>query len=150
DLGARGMELLVIDTLAPHALVDGQYAARRAMCEEAAATLGVANLREVTDLSAALTGLDGEGPRRRVRHDVTEIQRAWEFVHALRGDDFARAGALMSASHASLRDDYEVSSTELDAAADAARDAGALGARMTGGGFGGSAIALVPAGSARS
>lgn len=146
DLAARGLELLVIDTKAPHALVDGQYAARRATCEEAARALGVTSLRDVRDLPAALAALPGDLPRRRVRHVVTEIQRVRDFVTALQVGDMPRAGALMNESHESLRVDYEVSCPELDTAVAAAVGAGALGARMTGGGFGGSAIALVAAG----
>lgn len=146
ELAEHGLELLVIDTKAPHALVDGQYAARRATCEDAAARLGVAALREITDLDAALEVLDDEVARRRVRHVVTEIARVWDFVAALQAGDLPRAGALMVASHESLRVDYEVSCPELDTAVHAALNAGALGARMVGGGFGGSAIALVPAG----
>lgn len=148
DLAARGLELLVIDTKAPHALVDGQYAARRATCEEAATALGLTSLREVTDLPAALAALTGEVPQRRVRHVVTEIQRVRDFVAALEAGDMPRAGALMNESHESLRVDYEVTCPELDTAVSAALGAGALGARMTGGGFGGSAIALIPAGTA--
>lgn len=144
DLSAHGLTLLVIDTKAPHALVDGQYAARRATCEEAAALLGVPTLREVTDLAAARAALPDLAGKR-VRHVVTEIARVEEFVAAFTAGDLARAGDLLTASHASLRDDYEVSCPELDLAVEAALDAGALGARMTGGGFGGAAIALVPA-----
>lgn len=159
DLTTHGLALLVIDTKAEHALVDGQYAARRATCERAAEILGVATLREVdpTGLGDALatlahgTGAVGDGSHdaevlvRRVRHVVTEIARVEEFVALLDGDRVERVGDAMDASHASLRDDYEVSCRELDLAVDTARTAGALGARMTGGGFGGSAIALVRA-----
>lgn len=159
DLSAHDLALLVIDTKAEHALVDGQYAARRAACEEAASRLGVATLREIDlpglgDALAALahgTGPVGEGRDevevlvRRVRHVVTEIARVEEFVGLLDDDRVEEVGAAMDASHASLRDDYEVSCRELDVAVEAARQAGALGARMTGGGFGGSAIALVRA-----
>lgn len=143
DLAAAGLELLVIDTRARHELIDGQYAARRTSCEAAAAILGVATLREVTDLDAALQLLPDEVMRRRVRHVVTEIARVEAFVAAAEAGDWVGAGALMDASHASLRDDYEVSCAELDVAVASAQAAGALGARMTGGGFGGSAIALV-------
>lgn len=146
DLSAHGLELLVIDTKAPHALVDGQYAQRRATCEQAAATLGVAALNEITDLPAALAALNDDTSRKRVRHVVTEIARVEEFTAALQQEEFQTAGRLMVRSHESLRDDYEVSCPELDTAVEAALAAGALGARMTGGGFGGSAIALVPAG----
>jgi galactokinase len=159
DLTAHGLALLVIDTKAPHTLNDGQYAARRASCDEAASRLGVATLREVDlhglgDALAALahgTGPVGEGRDevevlvRRVRHVVTEIGRVEEFVALLDADRVEEVGPVMDASHASLRDDYEVSCRELDVAVEAARAAGALGARMTGGGFGGSAIALVRA-----
>lgn len=141
-------ELLVIDTRAHHSLADGQYEARRRTCEGAAAALGVGSLRELpadrledADVLAALAGVpDGTA---RVRHVVTENDRVLDLVAALRDQDAGRAGELMTASHVSLRDDYEVSSVELDVAVDAALAAGAEGARMTGGGFGGSAVALV-------
>lgn len=145
DLAAHGLALLVVDTRAPHALVDGQYASRRQACEEAAAILGVASLREVTDLDAALEALDDDVLRRRVRHVVTEIERVTEAITALEQEDFAWVGDLFNASHDSLRWDYEVTCPELDVTVETARVAGALGARMTGGGFGGSAIALVRA-----
>ncbi|MFH5821330.1 galactokinase [Georgenia sp. AZ-5] len=160
DLAAAGLALLVIDTRAEHRLVDGQYARRRQVCEEAARVLGVPSLRETADavmagettLDDVLARLDGEH-RRRVRHVVSEIERVRELAALLRaapgaaltGGEQARTGALLDASHASLRDDYQVSARELDVAVEAARAAGAHGARMTGGGFGGSAIALVEA-----
>ncbi|NLF05901.1 MAG: galactokinase, partial [Actinomycetales bacterium] len=147
DLDAHGLALLVIDTRAPHALVDGQYGERRAACERAAAALGVATLREVTDLGGALETLgtlpDAEVVRRRVRHVVTEIERVELLTRALESGDMAAVGHFLDEGHASLRDDYEVSCRELDLACEAAVAAGALGARMTGGGFGGSAVALV-------
>ncbi|MDR2454516.1 MAG: hypothetical protein LBD51_08300 [Bifidobacteriaceae bacterium] len=150
DLAGAGLELLVIDTRAKHALVDGQYGQRRATCAEAARILGLDNLGQLPPacLDAALARLGGPETvaARRVRHIVTEIDRTRRFAHALKAGRLAQTGPLMDASHASLRDDYEVSSPELDLAVDAARRAGALGARMTGGGFGGSAIALTPAG----
>ncbi len=143
---AGGHVLLVTDTRAEHALNDGQYAERRAACERAAAKLGVETLRDVDphDLAAALDRLPDEVVRRRARHVVTEIARVREAVAALRRHDLGDVGRLFDASHASLRDDYEVSCAELDASVEAARSAGALGARMTGGGFGGSSIALLP------
>jgi galactokinase len=146
DLGAHGLALLVMDTRAEHALVDGQYAERRASCEEAARELGVPSLREVTaaDLDATLSALSTDLLRRRARHIVTEIARVEATVAALRRNDFEAVGELFLASHASMRDDFEISVAELDTAVDTAVHAGALGARMTGGGFGGSAIALVP------
>ena len=149
DLAEHGLALLVVDTRAEHALVDGQYAARRSSCEAAAARLGVGTLREITDdargLEWALDKLDDEVQVRRVRHVVTEIDRVTWFVALLDTDEVGQVGPLLNASHASLRDDYEVSCRELDLVVDTARAAGALGARMTGGGFGGSAIALVEA-----
>lgn len=151
DLAAAGLTLLVVDTRAEHALVDGQYAQRRATCDDAARILGVASLREIApdELEVALDKLGStEGAdvlRRRVRHVVTEIARTAEFADLVRAGRVADVGPLMNASHASLRDDYEVSARELDLVVEAALGAGALGARMTGGGFGGSAIALVRA-----
>jgi galactokinase len=145
DLDEHGLVLLVTDTRAHHELVDGQYGERRAACERAAAELGVTTLREVAreGLAERLATLSDEVLRRRARHVVTEIARVEHCVAALRADDFEEVGRLFVASHASLRDDYEVSAPELDLVVDTALAAGALGARMTGGGFGGSAISLV-------
>jgi galactokinase len=148
DLEAEGLVLLVVDTRAPHRLVDGEYAARRAACERAAAQLGIAALRDVGDLDDALDRLDDEVLRRRVRHVVTENTRVLDVVALLESGDVRGIGPLLTASHESLRDDYEVSCAELDLVVDTALAAGAHGARMTGGGFGGSAIALVEAGDA--
>lgn len=159
DLAGQGLALLVIDTKAPHSLVDGQYGARRAACETSARILGVELLADIDadDLPARLKELEASGQGdaqvlvRRTRHVVTEIARTIELVALLQdgrplaGDKLARAGALMDASHESLRVDYEVTCPELDLAVETARAAGAHGARMTGGGFGGSAIALVDA-----
>jgi galactokinase len=146
-LEAAGLSLLVLDTRAAHRLVDGAYADRRAACEAAAATLGVAALRDATpeQVEAAAEAL-GDPGLRRARHVVTENARVLEAVELLRAGDLDRLGPLLAASHASLRDDYEVSSPELDTAVEAAVEAGAVGARMTGAGFGGSAIALVRTG----
>ena len=146
DLAAAGLALLVTDTRAEHALNDGQYAARRDACDRAAAELGVISLRDVDPegLEVALERLSDDVLRRRTRHVVSEIARVRSTVEALRAGDLEEVGRLFDASHASLRDDYEVSCVELDASVEAARSAGALGARMTGGGFGGSSIALVP------
>jgi galactokinase len=138
-----GLATLVIDTRAPHRLVTGEYAQRRATCEAAARSLGVAALRDVEDLDAALAALPDELSRRRVRHVVTENDRVRRSVELLRAGRPEATGPLLDASHASLRDDYEVTVPELDLAAEAAVAAGALGARMTGGGFGGCVIALV-------
>jgi galactokinase len=139
DLAAHALTLLVIDTKAEHALADGQYGERRASCEAAAAEAGVATLREIDPdgLDEALQRLSSPTLRKRARHVVTEIDRVKRAVAALHADDFTGLGALFLASHASLRDDFEVSCVELDTAVEAAVTAGALGARMTGGGFGG-------------
>jgi galactokinase len=140
-----GLALLVIDTRAAHALVDGGYATRRATCEEAASLLGVRFLADVTDHDRALEALADDTIRqRRARHVFTEIERVDAAVAALRMSDFVAFGQLLTASHASLRDDFEVSCAELDVAVEACLGAGALGARMTGGGFGGSVVALLP------
>jgi len=145
DPAAAELALLIVDTGARHALGDGRYAQRRRECEQAAARLGVASLRDVT--SPAEAGrLADPVLRRRARHVVTENGRVRQAVTLLTGGDLAGVGALLYASHASLRDDFEVSWPEADVAVDAAMAAGALGARMMGGGFGGSALALVPAG----
>ena len=150
DLSAVGLELLVIDTRAKHSLADGQYGSRRADCEESARILGVGQLVDVEDLDEATAALGNERLAARTRHVVSEIARTRAFIElldegALEGTRLAVAGALLNDSHDSLRDDYEVSCEELDVAVEAARGAGAHGARMTGGGFGGSAIALVDA-----
>jgi galactokinase len=139
-----GLELLIIDTQAHHALVDGGYAERRAACESAAAKLGVNSMRELT-MEALLAGREklSETEFKRARHAVSEISRVLATVEALKEGDFNKVGALINQSHNSLRDDYAVSCPELDLAVEVARSAGALGARMVGGGFGGSAIALL-------
>ena len=145
DPSDDGLALLVVDTRVHHALGDGSYANRRAACSEAADRLGVRSLRDVpTDgLDRRLGDLPDELCRR-ARHVVRENERVLAAVDATRARDWAALGALLDGSHASLRDDYEVSCKELDTAVEAAVGAGALGARMTGGGFGGSAVALVP------
>jgi galactokinase len=144
---ASGHVLLVTDTRAEHSLNDGQYGERRSACQRAAAELGVPSLREVDprDLDGTLARLSDDLLRRRTRHVVTEIERVRATVAALHAGDLAEVGQLFDTSHASLRNDYEVSCAELDVSVEAARGAGALGARMTGGGFGGSSIALLPA-----
>lgn len=140
-----GLELLVMDTGVSHSHATGGYAARRASCERGAAALGVPSLREVTidDLPRARATLNDESFRR-VRHVVTENQRVLDTVATLRGEGPLAIGELLDASHASLRDDFEISVPELDLAVETARANGAIGSRMTGGGFGGAAIALVP------
>ena len=141
-----GLRLLVLNTRVHHGHAEGAYGDRRAACERAARLLGVRALRDVAaeDLEDALRKLPRE-LHGRLRHVVTEDARVLDAVTALRADDWPRLGALMDASHESLRVDFEVSCDELDVAVATARAAGAVGARMTGGGFGGSAIALVPA-----
>jgi galactokinase len=146
DLAATGLQLLVVDTGTPHTHADGGYGDRRRECEQAAERLGVPALRDVPDV-AALAALDGEPVlQRRARHIVTENARVLEVVEILRGTGDPRAiGPVLTAGHASLRDDFEISTAELDASVDAAVAAGAHGARMVGGGFGGSAVVLVDA-----
>ena len=142
-----GLTLLVIDTRTTHELNDGGYGSRRTAVEEGARLLGVRELRDVDldDLEPALARLAGDPViARRVRHVVTENARVRTVVDVLTsGADPRQVGPTLSAGHRSLRDDFEISTPELDAAAEAAEAAGAYGARMTGGGFGGSAIALV-------
>lgn len=145
DLAAAGLRLLVVDTRTSHAHASGGYRSRRASCEQGAVALGVAALRDLdsADLPRAQALLD-EVTFRRVRHVVTENQRVLETAQALREVGPRAIGQLMLASHESMRDDFEISTVELDVAVASAMAAGAIGARMTGGGFGGSAIALVP------
>ncbi|PZF85453.1 galactokinase [Jiangella anatolica] len=144
DLAGAGLSLVVVDTRVHHEHVDGGYGARRASCEEAAALLGVETLREVQDtpLAEVLGKLDDDVMVRRVRHVLTENARVLDTVALLRAGRAGEIGPLLTASHASMRDDYEITVAEIDVAVDAALAAGALGARMTGGGFGGSVIAL--------
>ena len=141
-----GLELLIIDTQAHHALVDGGYAERRAACESVATKLDISSMRNLT-LSVLESSREKVTDTEfiRARHAVTEIARVLDAVIALRASDFATLGRLINESHNSLRDDYSVSCPELDVAVDASRAAGAIGARMVGGGFGGSAIALIKA-----
>ena len=143
-LEANGLEVLVIDTRVEHAHATGGYAARRASCEKGAEALGVEALRDVTveDLPRAEELLDDE-TFRRVRHVVTEDQRVLDTVRTLREQGPRAIGSLLVASHESMRDDFEISVPELDLAVATAVEQGAVGARMTGGGFGGAAIALV-------
>ena len=145
DAAAAGLSVLVVDTKVAHSHADGGYASRRAACELGAEVLGVAALRDVSSAGLAeAQGLLDEVTFRRVRHVVTEDERVLRTVELLRSEGPAAIGGLLDASHVSMRDDFEISCPELDLAVEAARTAGAIGARMTGGGFGGSAIALVP------
>jgi galactokinase len=148
DLGSAGLELLVLDTRTAHALVDSEYAARRESCEAAARLLGVPALRDVTELDAALARLDDEQMRRRVRHVVTENERVLQAAAVLRAGRIADLAPLLDQSHVSMRDDFEITVPTVDLAVETARENGAIGARMTGGGFGGCIIALVGGGEA--
>ena len=143
-LEAAGLVLLVIDTGVSHNHSTGGYADRRASCELGARMLGVASLRDLTvdDLSRAREILD-DVTFRRVRHVVTENQRVLDTVDVLHDLGPVGIGDLLDASHRSMRDDFEISVRELDLAVETAQSNGAIGARMTGGGFGGAAIALI-------
>ncbi len=144
DIAPHGLELLIIDTQVNHSLADSGYSKRRASCESAAKKIGVSSLRDVTiaELISHRRNLSA-AEYLRARHTVTEMQRVLEAVEALNANDFVKLGELLNASHISLRDDFAVSCPELDSAVDTALACGALGARMIGGGFGGSAIALL-------
>jgi len=142
-LREAGLVLVVIDTGVRRELSDGRYADRRRACEEAARVLGVPSLRYITSIPAA--GQLGAVLERRVRHVITENARVLQTAELLRAGDPAGCGPVLTASHASLRDDFETSWPQADTAVDAALAGGALGARMTGGGFGGSVIALAGA-----
>ncbi|MEU5740013.1 galactokinase [Streptomyces tendae] len=149
DLAAEGMRLLVVDTRVKHSHSEGEYGKRRAGCEKGAALLGVDALRDVpyAGLDAALERLgDEEEVRRLVRHVVTEDERVERVVSLLESGDTRAIGPVLVEGHTSLRDDFRISCPELDLVVDESLAAGALGARMTGGGFGGSAIVLVEAG----
>ncbi|WP_405188052.1 galactokinase [Streptomyces anulatus] len=149
DLAAQGLALLVVDTRVKHALGDGAYAERRASCEEGARLLGIPTLRDLPheNLAAALTTLADAGADesvvRYVRHVVGDNRRVEQVIALLDAGDVRAAGPVLNEGHRSLRDDLRVSCPELDLVVEAANEAGALGARMTGGGFGGSAVVLV-------
>ncbi|TLS40441.1 galactokinase [Streptomyces montanus] len=148
DLAAEGMRLLVVDTRVKHSHSNGEYGKRRAGCEKGAALLGVDALRDVAfeELDAALERLgDEEEVRRLVRHIVTENHRVERVVSLLKAGDTRAIGPVLNEGHVSLRDDFRISCPELDLVVDTALSAGAVGARMTGGGFGGSAIVLAEA-----
>ena len=143
-LAAAGLCVLVMDTRVSHAHADGGYGSRRASCEQGAAALGVPSLRDLAEADLARAeGVLDEVTFRRVRHVVTENARVIATVERLRDAGPRAIGEELLASHASMRDDFEISTPELDAAVEAAMGAGAIGARMTGGGFGGAAIAVV-------
>jgi galactokinase len=144
DLASLGMALLVVDTRVKHALGDGAYAERREGCEEGARQLGVSHLRDVAyeDLASSLERLPDERVRRYVRHVVSDDHRVEKIVALLDAGDVRAIGPVLTEGHISLRDDLRISCPELDLVVDTANASGALGARMTGGGFGGSAIVL--------
>ncbi|UQV54283.1 galactokinase [Corynebacterium pseudodiphtheriticum] len=157
QIADRGLAVLITNTNAPHSLADGQYASRRAVVDGVTADLGVDSLRYADNAEAESArwaeantpeGVDAAAWQatvgKRVRHIVSEIARTATAIEQLRAGDLAGFGESMQASHASLRDDYEVSVAQLDVSVDVAMQHGALGARMTGGGFGGSSIALLP------
>ncbi len=143
-LAEAGLAILVIDTGVKHSHATGGYGERRAACERGAAALGLSSLRDATpdDLPRAQQLLD-DVTFRRIRHVITENQRVLDTVAVLKEQGASAIGELLDASHRSMRDDFEISVPELDLAVETAVNAGALGARMTGGGFGGAAIALV-------
>ncbi|WP_405653096.1 MULTISPECIES: galactokinase [unclassified Streptomyces] len=148
DLAAHGLQLLVVDTRVKHELGDGAYAERRAGCEEGARALGVSHLRDVSyaelpQALAELTDLTDERIVRYVRHIVCDDHRVERVIELLDAGDVRAIGPVLTEGHVSLRDDLRISCAELDLVVDTANAAGALGARMTGGGFGGSAIVLV-------
>ena len=147
DLAAADLALLVVATGVDHSNVGGGYGERRAECERAAAELGLEHLAKAG--LDALVRLEDPVLRRRTQHVFTETARVKAALRTLGESDFEQLGTILTASHVSLRDDVEVSCAERDVAVEAAVEGGALGARMTGGGFGGSAIALVPQTKAR-
>ena len=146
DVASHGLELLIIDTQVHHALVDGGYAERRGDCEKVSAIMGVKALRDLT-MSELQSRKSEITPTQflRARHGVSEMERVRAGVDALERNDFDTFGELINQTHTSLRDDYTVSCPELDLSVETAQSLGALGARMIGGGFGGSAIAIVKA-----
>lgn len=146
----QGLTLMVINSAAEHRLADGEYAARRRQCQEGAALLGIQSLRTLSDegvrlnqLSERLTHAE-QTVQRRVRHVVTENQRVLQARELLRQGRTAELGEILNASHASQRDDFEITVPETDTLVSTLLDHGALGARQMGGGFGGSVIALAP------
>jgi galactokinase len=146
DPDDSGVALLLINSHAAHRHTGGEYAARRASCERAAAALGVSSLRDMQDQGTpVLAAVPNPEDARRARHIITENQRVLNTVEALHVSDFAEVGRLLTASQASMRDDFEITTKHIDLIAETAVQAGALGARMTGGGFGGCVIALVHA-----
>jgi galactokinase len=147
SLKENGLEIVVMDSRVAHRLTDGGYATRRESCEEAANLLGVTSLRDVSveSLEASKNLLE-DVVYKRARHVVTENDRVRQTVDLLAASGPKSIGQLMVESHASMRDDFQISISELDVAVETAQAEGAIGARMTGGGFGGAAIALIESG----
>ena len=145
DPGSAGLAVLVVDSMIRHGHAGGEYRERRADCEESARRLGVPTLREVDvgELPAALAKLENKRLARRTRHIVTENQRVLDVAAALADDRWELVGDLLTKAHISYRDDFEASCVEVDVAVETLLGCGALGARLTGGGFGGAAIALI-------
>ncbi|MGD6744968.1 galactokinase [Streptomyces sp. BH106] len=149
DLAAHGLQLLVVDTRVKHELGDGAYAERRAGCEEGARVLGVSHLRDVpyAELGRSVAELELAGVDekvvRYVRHVVSDDHRVERVIELLDSGDVRAIGPILVQGHVSLRDDLRISCPELDLVVGTAMTSGAIGARMTGGGFGGSAIVLV-------
>lgn len=148
ELEASGLSLVVFDSHATHSHSTGEYTSRRESCSRAAHALGVDSLRRAHDanIEQTLARIEDEQDGRRVRHVLTENQRVLECAAALSAGEFQSVGELMNQSHASMRDDFEITTPLLDLIAESAVRHGALGARMTGGGFGGCVIALVSTG----
>ena len=144
----QGFEILVLDTHSPHSHIDGEYGERRATCEQAAKILGVRALRDVTDLDVALSRLPDTQMRRRVRHVVSENERTRTALDLARKGLLSELPRLLNESHISMREDYEITVPTVDLAVETALAHGALGARMTGGGFGGCIIAWCSTGQA--
>jgi galactokinase len=143
-LSDKGLVVAVMDTRVSHRHSDGGYRSRRDACEKGARMMNVDSLRELTekDLLAAQQALD-DVTFRRCRHVITENKRVLEAVEALKHGEMSKLGKLLLESHASMRDDFEISIPELDTAVEVAMSIGAVGSRMTGGGFGGAAIAII-------
>jgi galactokinase len=145
DPESSDVALLLVNSRAPHQHAGGEYASRRASCERAAADLGVSSLRDVQHRGVGvLDAVADPVDARRARHILTDNQRVLDVVAALEDSDYRAIGALFNESQASMRDDFEITTAHIDLIADTAVAAGALGARMTGGGFGGCVIALAP------
>ena len=144
DIDSEGLAIVAIDTAVKHANNDGGYASRRASCETVAKVLGVPALRDATmDMLDQHRSEVSETDYARARHIITENQRVLDTVDTLKAQGASAIGELLSQSHVSMRDDFDISCTELNVAVEASKAAGALGSRMTGGGFGGTAIALI-------